>query len=82
MYVCMCVLFVHVYPYFNLKKLAVMKLQMMKLPKSLLLILSRWKRASLYRDKRSMLDEMFLLNTLKFVVLLGYENSYKYLHTG
>ena len=53
---------------------------MMKLPKSLLLILSRWKRASLYRDKRSMLDEMFLLNTLKFVVLLGYENSYKYLH--
>ena len=78
----MCVLFVHVYPYFNLKKLAVMKLQMMKLPKSLLLILSRWKRALLYRDKRSMLDEMFLLNTLKFVVLLGYENSYRYLHTG
>ena len=35
-----------------------------------------------FKIKRSILDEMFLLNTLKFVVLLGYENSYKYLHKG
>ena len=64
-------------PIFQPKKLAVMKLQMMKLPKTLMLILSRWKRGGRGTSFAYIFSKYFLKTFAIFIIYVTSQLSTK-----
>ena len=64
-------------PIFQPKKLAVMKLQMMKLPKTLMLILSRWKRGGRGTSFAYIFSKCFLKTFAIFIIYVTSQLSTK-----